>query len=152
MRKLIPAALAGAAVLLVAAPALPAVAAGTPAIIELSGGSLSISVLAVTVTDTRAADPASWTASVSATPFQDGSHSLGAETCETGVVSPTGIPISQFTITSPLTLSGSPQATVALNPTFSGDNTATWDPTITVAVPAGSVAEAYTAVITHSVI
>jgi hypothetical protein len=173
MRKLIPVALAGAAVLLVAAPALPAVAAGTPAIIELTGGSLSISVPAgpvalasgavtdtsesgqlgsVTVTDTRAADPASWTASVSATPFQDGSHSLGAETYETGVVSSTGIPISQFTITSPLTLSGSPQATVALNPTFSGDNTATWNPTITVAVPAGSVAGAYTAVITHSVI
>jgi hypothetical protein len=173
MRKFIPVALAGAAALLVATPALPALAAGTPAIIELSGGSLSISVPAgpvalasgavtdtsesgqlgdVTVTDTRAADPASWTASVSATPFQDGSHSLGAETYDTGVVSSTGIPISQFTITSPLTLSTSPQATVTLNPTSSGDNTATWDPTITVAVPAGSVAGAYTAVITHSVI
>jgi hypothetical protein len=173
MHRLIPVALAGAAAVLVAVPALPAVAGDTPAVIQLGGGTLSISVPAgpvalasgavtdasesghlgsVTVTDTRAADPASWTASVSATPFQDGSHSLGAETYDTGVVSSTGIPISQFTITSPLTLSATPQATVALNPTFSGNNTATWDPTITVAVPAGSVAGAYTAVITHSVI
>jgi hypothetical protein len=131
-KKLIPAAIAGAAVL-AAATALPAVAAGTgstTAVIQLAGGTLDISVpvgpvaLAsgavtdtsvsgqlgtVTVTDTRAADPASWTASVSATPFQSGSHSLGAETYDTGVVSSTGIPISQFTITSPVTLSTTPR-------------------------------------------
>jgi hypothetical protein len=99
---------------LVAATALPAGAAGTgstTAVIELVGGTLDISVPAgpvalasgavtdtpvsgqlgtVTVTDTRAADPASWTASVSATPFRNGSHSLGAETYNTGVVTSTG--------------------------------------------------------------
>jgi hypothetical protein len=176
VHKITLAVLTGAAALIAIAPALPAgasIAGDTPAVIELSGGSLNITVptgpvaLAsgavtdtsesgqlgtVTVTDSRAADPASWTASVSATPFQSGSHSLGAETYETGVVSSTGIPISQFTIASPLTLSTTPQSPVKLNPTFSGNNTATWNPTITVAVPAGSVAGAYTAVITHSVI
>jgi hypothetical protein len=166
------AAFAGAAALLVLAPALPAGAADTPVSILLSGGALSISVPgavalasgavtdtsvsgqlgSVTVTDSRAADPASWIASVSGTPFVNGTHSLGAETYSTGVVSSTGIPISQFTITSPLTLSTTPQATVTLNPTSSGNNTATWDPTISVDVPAGSVAGTYSAVITHSVI
>ena len=174
MRKTLPV-LAGAALIL-AAMATPAFASGigsTTAIIELSGGTLDISVPAgpvalasgavtadsvsgrlgtVTVTDTRAADPASWTASVSATPFQNGSHALGAASYDTGVVSSTGIPISQFTITSPVTLSTTPQAVVTLNPTSSGNNTASWDPTITVAIPAGSVAGAYTSVITHSVI
>jgi hypothetical protein len=174
MRKIIMI-LAGSA-FLVGATALPAFAAGTgntTAVIELAGGTLDISVppgpvaLAsgavtdtsvsgqlgeVVVTDTRAADPAAWTASVSATPFQNGSHSLGAETYNTGVVTSTGIPISQWTITSPLTLSTTPQATVTLNPTSSGNNTASWDPTITVAIPANSIAGAYTAVITHSVI
>jgi hypothetical protein len=176
-KKLIPTAMAGAgAAVLVAATALPAGAAGTgdtTAVIQLSGGTLDISVPAgpvalasgavtetsvsgqlgtVTVTDTRAADPASWTASVSATPFQNGSHSLGTETYDTGVVTSTGIPISQFTITSPVTLSTTPQAVVALNPTSSGNNSASWNPTITVAIPAGTIAGAYSAVITHSVI
>jgi hypothetical protein len=41
---------------------------------------------------------------------------------------------------------------VALNPTSSGNNSASWNPTITVAIPAGTVAGAYSAVITHSVI
>lgn len=174
-KKLLPAAVAGAAILVVGT-ALPAGAAGsgsTTAIIELVGGSLDISVPAgpvalasspvtdtsvsgklggVVVTDSRAADPASWTASVSATPFQNGVHSLGAETYDTGVVTATGIPISQFTITSPVTLATTPKAVVALNPTEAGNNSAAWDPTITVAIPAGSVAGAYTAVITHSVI
>jgi hypothetical protein len=139
MRRLIPAAVAAGA-LLVIATALPAAAAptaGTPAVIELTGGTLDISVPAgpvalasgavtdttvsgqlgaVTVTDSRAADPAAWTASVSATPFQDGSHVLGAASYDTGVVTSTGIAISQFTITTPLTLSTTPQSTVALNP------------------------------------
>jgi hypothetical protein len=167
--------LAGAALIL-ATTATPAFAAGTgntTAIIQLAGGTLDISVPpgpvalgsgavtapsvsgqlgTVTVTDTRAADPASWSASVSATPFQNGVHSLGAESYDTGVVSSTGIPISQFTITSPVTLSTTPQDVVTLNPTSSGNNSASWDPNITVTIPAGAVAGAYTAVITHSVI
>lgn len=172
MRKLIAVAVAGGAALLVVAPALPAGAADTPASVLLTAGALSITVPGpvnlgtgsvtdtsvsgqlgeVTVTDSRAADPASWTASVSATPFQNGTHVLGAETYDTGVVSSTGIPISQWTVTSPLTLTTTPQATVALNPTSSGNNTAAWNPTITVAIPAGAIAGTYSSVITHSVI
>lgn len=167
--------LAGA-VLIVAATATPAFASGTgdtTAVIQLGGGTLDISVPAgpvalasgavtapsvsgqlglVTVTDTRAADPASWTASVSATPFQNGVHALGAASYDTGVVTTTGIAASQFTITSPVTLSATPQDVVTLNPTSSGNNTASWNPTITVAIPAAAIAGAYTSVITHSVI
>lgn len=35
---------------------------------------------------------------------------------------------------------------------ITGDNSATWNPTITVTVPGGTVAETYSAVITHSVL
>ncbi len=103
----------------------------------LTAPSLSGQLGAVTVTDNHSADPAAWTASVSATPFQNGTHTLPAASYDTGVVTSTGIPISQWTITTPLTLSTTPQNPVVLNPTWpgGGNNTATWNPTITVAIP-----------------
>jgi hypothetical protein len=164
-----------AAVLAVGVAAMPATAAtsgSTTATVLLTSGTLDITVPngpvaigaspvsgtqvsgqlgSVTVTDSRSADPASWSASVSATPFQNGTHTLAAS-YDTGVVTSTGIPISQWTINTPVTLSTSSQAIVTLNPTSSGDNTATWNPTITVAIPAGAIAGTYTSVITHSVI
>lgn len=162
--------------MLVAVGALPAAAVqtgDTTTLITLGGGTLDITVPAgpvqlgsgavtqasisgqlgsVTVTDLRAADPAAWTASVSATSFTNGSHSLGAESYDTGVVASTGIPISQWTITTPVTLSTTPQGIVTLNPTSSGNNTATWNPNLTVTIPAATTAGTYTSVVTHSVI
>ncbi len=175
MRRVIPA-LVGA-VFLAAVTALPAVAAqtgDTTATFQLTSGTLDITVPtgtvalatgavsapslsgqlgAVTVTDLRSADPASWTASVSATPFQNGTHTLAAS-YDTGVVTSTIIPISEFTITTPLTLSTTPQNPVVLNPTWpgGGDNTATWNPTITATIPPTATAGTYTSVVTHSVI
>ncbi|WP_250286403.1 hypothetical protein [Frankia sp. CiP1_Cm_nod2] len=175
MRKITTALLG--AVVLATATALPAAAAGsgnTTANFDLTGGTLDISVPAgpvtlatgavtsstlsgqlgsVTVTDNRSVDPASWTASVSATPFQNGTHTLAAS-YDTGVVTSTGIPISQWTITTPLTLSTTPQNPVVLNPTWpgGGDNTATWNPTITATIPAGAISGTYSSVVTHSVI
>jgi hypothetical protein len=43
------------------------------------------------------------------------------------------------------------QSTVETATAVSGDNTATWNPTIVVTVPAGAVAGTYSATITHSV-
>jgi hypothetical protein len=42
-------------------------------------------------------------------------------------------------------------AAVVTATAITGDNSATWNPTITVAVPAGAVAAVYEATITHSV-
>ncbi|OHV34344.1 hypothetical protein BCD49_23590 [Pseudofrankia sp. EUN1h] len=157
--------------------ALPASAAGsgdTAVTLELTGGTLDITVPTlpvslgikpvtdssasgplgpVTVTDNRSADPAAWAASVSATPLQNGTHVLSAS-YDTGVVSSTGIPISQWTINTPVTLTPNPQQIVTLNPTWpgGGNNTATWDPTITATIPPNATAGTYSSVVTHSVI
>jgi hypothetical protein len=164
-------------VILAAAMALPASAAGfgdTTVTLQLTGATLDITVPIgpvslgvksvtdssasgplgpVTVTDNRSADPAAWAASVSATPLQSGTHVLGAS-YDTGVVTSTGIPISQWTINTPVTLTSAPQQIVTLNPTWlgGGNNSATWDPTITVAIPPNATAGTYTSVVTHSVI
>jgi hypothetical protein len=128
-----------------------------PGTFALSGSvtatSLNGQLGAIHVADERSADPAAWTASVNATPFTNGSHTLSAASYDTGVVTTTGIPSSQVT-THVVTLSTSPQAVVTLDggTTFSGNNTADWNPALTVPIPAGSVTGVYTSTITHSVV
>jgi hypothetical protein len=128
-----------------------------PSTFALSGlvtaASLNGQLGAVQVTDERSADPTAWTASASATPFTNGTHTLGAATYDPGVVTTTGIPASQITEHT-VTLSTSPQGVVTLDGagTFFGNNTASWNPSVTVAVPAGTVTGTYTSTITHSVV
>ena len=104
----------------------------------------------VTVNDNRASATASWAATVSSTDFTSGSQTIPATaaTYTTGTVSSTGT----ITITSvpSLTLEGASQ-TVVTATAGSGDNSATWDPTIAMAVPASAVAGLYSGTITHSV-
>lgn len=175
MRRLLPVLAATAAIvgLTTAAPALADTTGNTSTTVTLtSTGVLAITVPgtfavtgsvtdttlggqlgAVQVTDERSADPAAWTTSVNATPFVNGSHTLGAATYDPGVVTTTGIPPSQVT-TNVVTLSTSPQAVVTLDggTGFSGNNTGAWNPNITVAIPAGTVTGTYTSTITHSVV
>ena len=104
----------------------------------------------VTVNDNRASAAASWTATVSSTDFTSGSQIIPATdaTYTTGTVSSTGT----ITIASvpTLTLTGASQ-TIVTATAGSGDNAATWNPTIAIAVPASAVAGLYTGTITHSV-
>ena len=175
MRRILPIAISTAAIFaaIAAAPALADTTGSTAALVTLNTtGALSITVPgtfgltgfvtdtslsgllgAVDVIDERSADPAAWNASVSATPFTNGTHTLGAAAYNPGAVTTTGIPASQIT-TNVVTLSPAPQQVVNLNggTTFSGNNTAEWNPSITVPIPAGSVTGAYTSTITHSVI
>ena len=104
----------------------------------------------VTVNDNRASARSSWTATVSSTNFTSGSQTIPAAdaTYTTGTVTKTGT----ITITSvpTLTLAGAGQVVVS-GTAGSGNNTATWDPTIALAVPVAAVAGLYSATITHSV-
>ena len=128
---------------------LPAAAPGTTASAQLG---------AVTVTDNRALGSASWTATVTSTAFSSGS--AASQT----------IPLTQVTYWSgPATaISGSgtftpgqPAAANAVTLTAgrvafslsggSGVNSASWNPTLSVQVPAAAVAGTYTATITESV-
>lgn len=108
---------------------------------------------ALTVTDNRAALNATWTVTASSTDFTTGggtapetipataeSYTVGIVTT-TGTLTPTG---------SSITLSGTSQ-TVVTTSAINGDNTASWNPALSVAVPASAVGGLYTATLTHSV-
>jgi hypothetical protein len=109
----------------------------------------------VEVIDGRAALGATWTASVSSSDFTTGTATpaetipVAAGTYDSGAATTTGT----LTLSGPLPafpLAGGAQ-TVFTATAINGDNTATWDPSLSVAVPAGAVGGAYTGTLTHSV-
>ncbi len=123
------------------------------------GGTTSARLGTVTVTDNRGLAGASWTATVTATTFVTG-----------GATAPETIPLTQVTYWSgPATATtgtgtftpGQVNALAAVNLTAprtafslasgSSVSSASWNPTLTVSVPAAAVAGTYTATITHSV-
>jgi hypothetical protein len=102
-----------------------------------------------TVTDDRALASASWTVTAAETDFASGVQIIpaGAATYTPGTVTTTGV----ITATpSTVTLSNSAQ-TVLTGSSGVGDNTASWDPTISVSVPASAVGGAYSGTLTQSV-
>jgi hypothetical protein len=128
------------------------------------GDTISGALGTVTVTDDRALDAASWTVSADSTnwalvggggaanetiPAGDVTYTPGTVT-PTGTITPGG-PTSTTLLTpvSPAT-TGVP-VTIVTGTAGVGDNGASWDPTIAVAVPATVVAGGYTGVLTQSV-
>jgi hypothetical protein len=108
---------------------------------------------AVTVTDNRAALNAGWTATAASTDFTTGGSTspetipASDVTYDPGAFATTGtVSVTPGTIT----LSGSPQAVVIATGVV-GDNTASWNPNLTVTVPGNAVGGTYTATLTHSV-
>ena len=140
--------------LTITAPGTIALGRGAP------GTTISGTVGPVTVTDDRALLAAAWTATVSATAWTTG----GATPTETIPVSDVGYAVGTITPTGTITatgtdlpagialgdLSGAAQ-TVVTGTAGVGDNSATWNPTLSVAVPASAVGGAYTGTLTHSV-
>jgi hypothetical protein len=110
---------------------------------------------AVTVTDVRAGLDVAWTASALSTSFTTGA-ATPAETIPAGDVTydPGAITASTgtgtFTPQAAFALSGAPQDTVIAT-AITGNNTATWDPALTVAVPAAAVGGVYAGTLTQSV-
>jgi len=110
---------------------------------------------AVTVTDIRAGLDVAWTATASSTDFTTGT-ATPAETIPVADVtynpglltSTTGT--GTFTPSTAFALSGAPQTTVAAT-AITGNDTAIWDPALTVAVPAAAVGGVYTGTLTQSV-
>ena len=107
----------------------------------------------VTVTDDRALLSASWVATASATSWTTGAGTPAETIPATDVGYDPGAITTTGTITAtgtPITLAGTP-APVVTGTDGVGDNTATWNPTISVAVPASAVVGAYTGTLTQSV-
>jgi hypothetical protein len=118
-----------------------------------SGTTINGVLGAATVTDNRALLDASWTVTASSTDFTTG----GATPAETIPSSDVGYDPGSITTTgtitatgTPVTLAGTP-APVVTGTAGVGDNTASWDPTLSVAVPAAAVGGTYTGTVTHSV-
>ena len=173
MRSLL---VAGATGMLTLGIALPATAAtgDTTATITVTGGSLSITVPAaanlgttastvggsiisgplgqVQVLDARSAAAGSgWVASVISTAFTPPSGpAIAASAVGYTAGAITKVGTATYTANDPGDLTAVGAAVTATG--ITGDNSATWTPTITVAVAGGTVAGAYSATITHSVL
>lgn len=167
---------ASAVGMLVVVMALPASAAPgeTTATVTVDGGALSITVPGATahlgtrtntvgagtisgplgevqVLDARSAAAGSgWTASAISTAFTGQSPALAATGISYAAGSIAKVGTAAYAANDPNSLVGVAPVVTATG--ITGDNSATWTPTITVAVPGGSVAGTYTAVITHSVL
>ncbi|MEU1415010.1 hypothetical protein [Streptomyces sp. NPDC005731] len=113
------------------------------------GTRISAPIGPMTVTDDRALLSASWTVTAAETDFTTGGSSIPATDAayDPGSITTTGIITATGT---PVTLSNSGQPVVTGSAGV-GDNTATWNPTVTVNVPAGAIAGAYTGTLTQSV-
>jgi hypothetical protein len=167
-------ALVGMLALGIASPA-SAVPGVTTATITVQGGSLSITVPTgagnlgsavntvsgeviagplgqVQVNDARSAAAGSgWVASVIAsafTPPAGPAIAASAVSYTAGTITKVGT--ATYTANDPGNLTGVAPAITATG--ITGDNSATWNPTINVAVPGGMAAAVYSATITHSVV
>ena len=168
----VPALAVGAAALVLAAPGASA-AGGTAATFTLTGGSLSISqpasatlgsaatgaltlagsLGAVTVTDSRGNLNAIWTASVSSTNFTTGGGSTyetvtNSKIAYTGGLATSATGVGTFT---PGTLANLSASGTAGSWVGTGNNTVTWNPTITFTLSPSQVAGTYSGTVTHSV-
>jgi hypothetical protein len=124
-------------------PASATLGSGAP------GTTISAPIGSCTVTDLRALAAASWTVTAAETNFANGANTIPATaaTYTPGTVTTTGT----ITVTpSTVTLSNTAQTVVA-GTAGVGNNTASWNPTVGVAVPANAVGGIYTGTLTQSV-
>jgi hypothetical protein len=166
--------LAGGTILPAAGPAMAAGTGSTTTTFSIVSGSLAISVPAtaslgsvasgatvitallgnVQVVDARASTAGSWTATVSSSSFLTG----GGTPAETVPSSDVFYDAGQAIATSGTGTftPGTPAALTAAVTAFSassevGSTSVTWDPQITIQIPAAAVSGTYTGTITHSV-
>lgn len=117
--------------------------------------SLSGSLGAITVTDTRAALTATWTAKVSATDFTTGGGSANETVQKSAITYSSGVGTAQLgqvgAMVPSLNVSLAGTGGTAATWAGVGNNTVTWTPTLTFSLLASQVAGTYTGTITHSV-
>ena len=167
------AAVAAVACLLILSIA-PAASAGTPATITITGGALEITVPVgpvvlgsivntveggdvggqlgvVQVNDARSAVAGSgWVASAISTAFTPpAGPAIAASAVSYTAGTITKVGTATYTANDPTDLTGVSSVVTATG--ITGDNSASWNPTITVNVPGGTAVGAYSATITHSV-
>jgi hypothetical protein len=119
---------------------------------SVTGGVISGPLGQVQVSDARSAPAgSSWVASVIATAFTPPAGPTipaSAVAYSAGTIIKVGT--ATYTANDPGNLTGVVPAVTATG--ITGDNSATWNPTITVTVPGGMAAAIYSATITHSLV
>jgi hypothetical protein len=117
----------------------------------VAGGTISGSLGQVQVNDARSAAAGSgWVVSVISTAFTPLAGPAIAASAVGYAAGPiTKVGTATYTASDPTDLTGVVVAVTATG--ITGDNSATWNPTINVAVPGGMAAGVYSATITHSV-
>jgi len=119
---------------------------------SVGGGTISGLLGSVQVSDGRSAAAGSgWVASAISTAFippTGPAIAASAVAYTAGTVTKVGT--ATFTANDPSNLTGVAPVITATG--ITGDNSATWNPTITVTVPGGMAAGVYSATITHSVV
>lgn len=129
------------------APVSASLGSGAP------GTTISGALGAVTVTDDRALLTASWTATASSSDWTTG----GGTPAETIPATDVGYDPGSITTTGTITATGTPvtlagtAAPVVTGSAGVGNNTASWNPAIAVAVPAAAVGGTYAGTLTQSV-
>lgn len=129
---------------------------GSVSIGSVASGATSIAgqIGPVTVTDGRATLNGSWTSTVTGTDFTTGGGTP-AETIPNINVSYSPGPLTASTGTGTFTPGPGGQINVPrvafTGTALVGNNTATWNPTLTVTIPAATVGGTYTGTVTHSV-
>ncbi|HEY5173412.1 MAG TPA: hypothetical protein VIK54_16945 [Acidimicrobiia bacterium] len=115
------------------------------------GGTISGPLGVVQVSDARSAAAGSgWVVSVISSAFTPASGpAIAASAVGYTAGTITKVGTATYTANDPANLTGVAAAVTATG--ITGDNSATWNPTITVTVPGGAAAGVYSATITHSV-
>jgi hypothetical protein len=128
------------------APATANLGSGAP------GTTITGEIGTTRVTDDRALLSASWTATASATDFTTGPTAAETIPVTDATYAPGTITTTGGITATPtdITLDGEPQTVVAGTDGV-GNNTASWNPTVAVAVPAQAVVGTYTGTLTQSV-
>ena len=119
---------------------------------SVSGGTISGTLGQVQVNDARSAAAGSgWVASVISTAFTPSAGpTIAASFVSYTAGTITKVGTATYTANNPGNLTGVSAAVTATG--ITGDNSATWTPTINVAVPGGTIATTYSAIVTHSVV
>lgn len=124
--------------------------------VSLSGTTLSGSLGSATVTDARGLGAGAWTVTMTATDFTDTAtptpHMIvkTAASAYSGVATPTGVVVPVPTLVAAPVAIGSGGAILTATGVL-GASSVTYNPTVSVAIPASAVASTYSGTITQTV-
>jgi hypothetical protein len=174
-------ALVSATLLLLALPGVAGAATtGTTTTFTLTGGSISITVPGstvnlgsvsvaassvtgqlgtITIQDGRALLHGGWTGTVSSSHFTTGGQTAAEPVAATNVAYWSGAATATLGLTTLAGIQLTPRAAVAINTartaftagSLVGNNSASWNPTLIVTIPAAAVVGTYTGTVTHTV-